>query len=139
MFVFAHEFNILLPPHRPVCKLHLVETVLLASEMFLHPDAPGTVPQRKRHVVVIPPTDNLEVLRGDPLSELQYVLLMPAVVGVIVDNIVPIAMVVHVLVVIVTTLEGIVPSSTNKYVVSILTIQLVVPGVTVQISRTFPS
>ena len=91
--------------------------------MVLDPDAPRPVFQRKRHVVT--PTDNLEVLRRDPLSELQYVLILNTTVGVVVDHIVAVTLVVHIRVAAVTALEDIVTRSAHKNVVPTLTIQLV--------------
>ena len=119
---------ILRTPLRPVRKLNLVQLGVVAAEVVLYPDAAAPVLQRKRQIV--PPAGHLQVLRGDPLSELQDIRLPIAVVGVIVDNIVSIAMVVHVCVAAIAALKGIVSSSAHKNVVAILAVQFIVAGTT---------
>ena len=61
-------------------------------EVFLDPDAAGSVLKRNRHIV--PSAHHIQVLRRDPLSKPQHVRLPIAVVGVVVEHIVAVAPVV---------------------------------------------
>ena len=98
--------------------------MLDASEVFLDPDAAGSVLKRKRHIV--PSAHHIQVLRGDSIPEPQHVRLPTAVVGVVVEHIVSVARVVLVPVAPVAALQIIVPGSADKDIVSASGIQFVV-------------
>ena len=99
--------------------------------MLLYPDTPRSVLQRERHVVT--PTDQLEVLRTDPFAELQTVRPYINRSRILIDHIVTITLVVHIRVAAIAALEVIVARSADKYVVSVLTIQLVVAGAALRV------
>ena len=113
MFVFAHEFNILLPPHRTVRKLHLVQLVRVLGVPIPYSHAAAPVLQTEHKVRPI--LQHIDAALLQPLAEPQTVRsLIVMIVRAVVYRVVTVALVVYIRIIPITALEMVVTGSPTR-------------------------